>query len=77
MTIKEIASAIGELDSWFKSQEIEDKYAAIIMSELVALHMARNFSEEGAKAMAASFHKLFDKSMNQYLEGKDEAQRLN
>ena len=77
MTIEEIASAIGALDNWFKSQEIEDKYAAIVMAELVALHMARNFSEEGAKAVAASFHTLFDKSMNRYFEGKDEAQRLN
>jgi len=79
MTLQEIADAIPALDAWFKSQDIEDKYAAIIVAELVAYHMSRNFDEENIEHMAGAFKALFDKSMLKYFRGKDknEAKRLN
>lgn len=78
MTHKELIEATMALDAWFKSQDIEDKYAAVVMAQLVAFQMARNFAEEDFDTMITSFKRMFENCIAQYRTGEaDEAKRLN
>jgi hypothetical protein len=78
MTAEEYRDAIMALDAWFESQGIQDADAAIVMAQLEAHHLARNFTTDSARHMATAFKGLFDTAMSKYLkEGDDEEKRLN